>query len=98
MVTLLAAAENQIPHSKTIRRLGRVSFCKDFWDRYWGRAIQLLANLLAMSPVTVQILKLQLPLRRSYLHFKFVFPQFTSSSVPESLWASQLGTVSRFLK
>ena len=23
-----------------------LSFCKDFWDGYWGRAIQLLVNLL----------------------------------------------------
>ena len=29
---------------KTRRKLGRVTFRKDVWDRYWGRAIQLLAN------------------------------------------------------
>ena len=31
----------------------RVRFCKDFWDRYWGRAIHSLANLFALSLVTV---------------------------------------------
>ena len=35
---------------KTRRKLGRGSFRKDFWDRYWGRAIQLLANFFALSP------------------------------------------------
>ena len=29
---------------KTRRKLGGVTFRKDVWDRYWGRAIQLLAN------------------------------------------------------
>ena len=32
---------------------GRVSFCKEFWDRYWRRAGQLLANLFALLPITV---------------------------------------------
>ena len=35
---------------KTRRKLGRGSFRKDFWDRYWERAIQLLANFFALSP------------------------------------------------
>ena len=35
---------------KTRRKLGRGSFRKDFWDRYWVRAIQLLANFFALSP------------------------------------------------
>ena len=35
-----------------MRKLGRVNFRKDFWDRYWGRAGQPLVNFL-LSPVTV---------------------------------------------
>ena len=30
-----------------------LSFRKDFWDGYWGRAIQLLVNLFALSPLTL---------------------------------------------
>ena len=30
-----------------------VSFRKDFWDRYWERAVHLLANLFSLSLVTV---------------------------------------------
>ena len=30
---------------ETRRKLGRVSFRMDFWDRYWGRGGQLLANI-----------------------------------------------------
>ena len=29
---------------QTRRKLGRVRFRNDFWDRYWARASQLLAN------------------------------------------------------
>ena len=39
---------------KTRKKLGRVRFCKDFWDRFCGRAGQLLANFFALSPVTSQ--------------------------------------------
>ena len=39
---------------KTRRKLGRVRFCKDFWDRFWGRAGQLLANFFSLSPGTSQ--------------------------------------------
>ena len=41
---------SQFATLKTRRKLGRGSFRKDFWDRYWGRAIQLLANLFALPP------------------------------------------------
>ena len=55
MVTLLAAAKNQIGQFKNDKGTGPSKlFCKDFWDRSRGRAIQLLASLLAISPVTVQ--------------------------------------------
>ena len=37
---------------KTRRKLDRVSFRKEFWDRYWGRDGQLLANLLVLSIIT----------------------------------------------
>ena len=37
---------------KTRRKLGWVRFCKDFWDRFCGRACQLLANFFALFPVT----------------------------------------------
>ena len=30
-----------------------LGFCKDFWDRYWVGAIQLLVNLFALSLLTV---------------------------------------------
>lgn len=30
---------------ETRRKLDRVSFRNEFWDRYWGRANQLLANV-----------------------------------------------------
>ena len=38
-------------------------FRKDFWDSYWGRAIQLLVNLFALSPQQSQksLRKLTLP-------------------------------------
>ena len=39
---------------KTRKKLGRVRFCKDFWDRFCGRAGQLLAIFFALSPVTSQ--------------------------------------------
>ena len=35
------------------RNPDRVSFRKDFWDRDWGRAVHLLANLFSLSLVTV---------------------------------------------
>ena len=35
------------------KELGRVNFLKDFLDRYRGRAIQLLANLIALCLVTI---------------------------------------------
>ena len=35
------------------KELGRVNFLKDFWDPYWGHAIQLLANLIALCLVTI---------------------------------------------
>ena len=35
------------------RRLGWVSFCKDFWDCYWGCTSQLLGKLFSLFPVTV---------------------------------------------
>ena len=35
------------------RNWARVSFRKDFWDRYLGRAGLLLVNLLSLSLVTV---------------------------------------------
>ena len=41
---------SQFATLKTRKKLGRGSFRKDFWDRYRGRAIQLLANLFALSP------------------------------------------------
>ena len=31
-------------HVKTKKKLGRVTFRKDFWDSYWRRAIQLLGT------------------------------------------------------
>ena len=30
-----------------------LSFCKDFWGGYWGRAIKQLVSLFALSPLTV---------------------------------------------
>ena len=36
-------------HYKTRRKLGWVSFRKGFWDRYWGRTGQLLANFFSCS-------------------------------------------------
>ena len=40
---------SSIGHFKTRRKLDRVRFCKDFWDRYRGCAIQLLAICLAVA-------------------------------------------------
>ena len=37
---------------ETRRKLGRVSFRMDFWDRYWGRGGQLLANIFPSPPRT----------------------------------------------
>ena len=33
-------------HVKTKKKLGRVTFLKDFWDRYWRCAIQLFGEFL----------------------------------------------------
>ena len=41
---LLYSAANP-PLKKTRRIMGQVSFHKKFWDRYWGRAIQLKGRL-----------------------------------------------------
>ena len=41
------------PLKTTRRKLNPVNFREDFWYRYWRRAIQLLANLSVLSPVTV---------------------------------------------
>ena len=41
------------PIKTTRRKLDPVNFRKDFWDSYWARAIQLLANLSVLSQVTV---------------------------------------------
>ena len=38
---------------KERRKMGWVSFRKGFWDRYWGRTGQLLANSFSLSPVTI---------------------------------------------
>ena len=40
-------------HFRNKKELRRVSFLKDFLDRYWGHAIQLLANLIALCLVTI---------------------------------------------
>ena len=41
---LLYSAANP-PLKKTRRIMGQVSFHKELWDRYWGRAIQLKGSL-----------------------------------------------------
>ena len=38
---------------KTRKKLGRVRFCKDFWDRFCGRAGQLLANFFGPVPSNI---------------------------------------------
>ena len=35
---------------KTRGKLERIRFRKDFWDRYWGRAVQLLAKSFTLFP------------------------------------------------
>ena len=53
-----------------------LSFCKDFWDGYWGRAIQPLVNLFALSPLTVPevFAKVNSPQFRRYeYNFNFMF-------------------------
>ena len=49
-----AAGTSEVATLETPRRkLGRISFRKDFWDSYCGRAGQLLANFFFLSSVTV---------------------------------------------
>ena len=53
-----------------------LSFCKDLWDCYWGRAIKPLANLFALSPLTVPevFAKVNSPqFRRDEYNFSFMF-------------------------
>ena len=53
-----------------------LSFRKDFWDGYWGRAIQLLVNLFALSPLTVPEVFAKVnssQFRRYEYNFSFMF-------------------------
>ena len=53
-----------------------LSFRKDFWDGYWGRAIQLLVNLFALSPLTAPEVFAKVnssQFRRYEYNFSFMF-------------------------
>ena len=54
--TTLTRMYNTAHNSPLKKREGnwvRVRFCKDFWHRYWGRAIHPLANLFSLFLVNV---------------------------------------------
>ena len=53
-----------------------LGFRKDFWDSYWGRAIQPLVNLFALSPLTVPEVFAKVnsaQFRRDEYNFSFMF-------------------------
>ena len=53
-----------------------LGFLKDFWDSYWGRAIHPLANLFALSPLTVPEVFAKVnsaQFRRDQYNFSFMF-------------------------